>query len=392
VNSTERHARAVAAVRLDASGSSGTGATPNADPSVTSASKLGSSDSRPVPDRSRAVAMRALQSWRFARRLGVGLAILSAAVALATPALVAPAALAEPAPAKRSSGCGSPTVAGATTEMLDVAGTPRQFRLAVPSEPTGKRPLPLILNFHGAGANSGGADGQAVYSQLEEKGPARGFVVVTPNAGDPPVWGKLELNFSEASDANLAFTRALINNAKASLCIDAHRIYATGFSDGAGMSTYLGCKLSRQLAAIAPVSGVNLAEPCPHGKPTSVIAFHGTADPNVAYGGGPGALKGRPDRDLPSVEAAVQAWAQRAKCRATPTHQAIGTEVQRIAYRGCDRANAVVLYAVTGGGHTWPGSSIDAPMFGHTTQDINAADLILDFFSHHPAPAKNAKS
>jgi hypothetical protein len=41
-------------------------------------------------------------------------------------------------------------------------------------------------------------------------------------------------------------------------------IYATGFSDGAGMSTYLGCKLSRQLAAIAPVSGVNLAEPCPH--------------------------------------------------------------------------------------------------------------------------------
>jgi hypothetical protein len=38
-----------------------------------------------------------------------------------------------------------------------------------------------------------------------------------------------------------------------------------------------------------------------------------------------------------------------------------------------------------------PGS-FDLPMFGHVTQDINAADLILDFFSHHPAPAKNAKS
>jgi polyhydroxybutyrate depolymerase len=48
------------------------------------------------------------------------------------------------------------------------------------------------------------------------------------------------------------------------------------------------------------------------------------------------------------------------------------------------------LYAVTGGGHTWPGS-FDVPMLGHTTQDINAADLILDFFSHHP-PSKNAKS
>ena len=56
-------------------------------------------------------------------------------------------------PAKGSPGCGSPAVTGATTEMLDVAGAARQYRLAVPSEPTGKRPLPLILNFHGARSN-----------------------------------------------------------------------------------------------------------------------------------------------------------------------------------------------------------------------------------------------
>jgi len=249
--------------------------------------------------------------------------------------------------------------------------------------------MPLILNFHGGGAND---VFHATYSQLEEKGPARGFVVITPNAGDPPFWGKLELSSFEASDANFAFTRALIDNAEASLCIDTHRVYATGWSEGAGMSAYLVCKLNRQFAAIAPVSGVNDAEPCPHGKPMSVIAFHGTADPNVAYGGGPGALKGRPDSDFPSVETAEEAWARRAGCRTKPARQSIGTEVQRIAYRGCDGANAVVLYAVTGGGHTWPGSNIDLPMNGHTTQDINAADLMLEFFSHHPPPSKNAKS
>ena len=157
------------------------------------------------------------------------------------------------------------------------------------------------------------------------------------------------------------------------------------------MSTYLGCKLSRQLAAIAPVAGVNLAEPCPDGKPMSVIAFHGTADANVAYGGGPGAVINRPDRDLPSVDTAVQAWAQRADCRTKPSSRAIGTEVERSAYRGCRGATGVELYTVTGGGHTWPGS-LDVPMLGHTTQDINATDLILDFFSHHPPPAKNARS
>jgi polyhydroxybutyrate depolymerase len=293
-------------------------------------------------------------------------------------------------PAKRSSGCGSPAVAGTTTEMLDVAGAPRQYRLAVPSESTGKRPLPLILNFSGGNSND---VGQAVYSQLEEKGPARGFVVITP-LSPPPAWGIAAAagrEFFEATDADLAFTSALIDNAKASLCIDAHRVYATGYSAGAAMSAYLGCKQSRQIAAIAGVAGVNIGLPCPHGKPISVIAFHGTADANVAYGGGPGAVPGRPDIDLPSVETAVQAWAERAGCRTKPARQAIGTEVQRIAYRGCARGAGVVLYAVTGGGHTWPGTTIDVPMFGHTTQDINAADLMLDFFSRHP-PTKNAKS
>src|SRR4029453_18354000 len=241
-----------------------------------------------------------------------------------------------------SAGCGSPVVAGTTTEMLDVAGAPRQFRLAVPSEPTGKRPLPLILNFHGSGSNE---VAQAVVSQLEEKGPARGFVVVTPNAGDPPKWNvppgpTSTQGLVGPSDANLAFPNALVKNAAARLCIDMSRVYATGLSNGAAMATSLGCKLSPRPAAIAPAAGVNFAEPCPHGKPMSVIAFHGTADANVAYGGGPGALRGRPAVDLPSVEAAGQAWAQRAKCRATPTHQAIGTEVQRIASRGCAPANA----------------------------------------------------
>jgi polyhydroxybutyrate depolymerase len=292
---------------------------------------------------------------------------------------------AQGAPARRSSGCGSPAVAGTTTETLNVADAPRQYRLAVPSEPTGKRPLPLILNFHGARSND---VAQAVVSQLEEKGPARGFVVITPlsNLGE---WSKPEFKFFEPSDANLAFTRPLIDAAAANLCIDKHRVYATGLSDGAGMSAYLGCKMSRQLAAIAPVAGVNLAEPCPHGKPMSVIAFHGTADASVAYGGG--AVPGRPAMDVPSVETAVQAWAQRAGCRTKPVSQAIGTEVQRITYRGCDRANAVVLYSVTGGGHTTPGS-VDVPRNGHVTQDINAADLMLEFFSQHPPPSKNTKS
>ena len=54
-------------------------------------------------------------------------------------------------------------------------------------------------------------------------------------------------------------------------------------------------------------------------------------------------------------------------------------------YRGCDRReDGRVLYSVTNGGHTWPGS-LDVPRLGHVTDDVNAADLILDFFDDAPA-------
>ena len=189
-------------------------------------------------------------------------------------------------------------------------------------------------------------------------------------------------------DNNLAFTSALIDNAKASLCTDTRRVYATGFSSGAAMSAYLGCKLTRQIAAIAPVAGINLVAPCPHGKAMSVVAFHGTADPEVVYEGGPAVCC--PNIDLLSVDAAVRAWAQGADCATQPSRKSIGTQVERIAYRGCDKSTDVVLYKIANGGHNWPGS-FELDDLGIPTQDINAADLILDLFAHHP-PSKNAKS
>ena len=313
------------------------------------------------------------------RSISLGVRVLVAAALVGAWVTAASVSPAEPAPAGRASDCESSAMPGASTQTIDVQGVPRQYRLAVPSEPTGKRRLPLILNFHGGGRNDAL---HANYSELEDKGPARGFVVITPNAGSPPSWGAgPDVRFAEVRDNNLAFTSALIDNAKASLCIDTHRIYATGLSNGGGMSGYLACKLSRQVAAIAPVAGVNVGAPCPHGKPMSVVAFHGTADPEVAYEGGP---------LVPTVDAAVDAWAQGAECRTKPSRKSIGTQVERIAYRGCDGSTGVVLYKVANGAHNWPGS-FELDDLGLPTQDINAADLILDFFVHHP-PSKHAKS
>jgi len=50
-------------------------------------------------------------------------------------------------------------------------------------------------------------------------------------------------------------------------------------------------------------------------------------------------------------------------------------------YGGCDHGLAATLYTIEGGGHTWPGGTVDLTQFGGTTHTISATDLILDFFS-----------
>ncbi|MFQ5931897.1 MAG: polyhydroxybutyrate depolymerase, partial [Nitrospiraceae bacterium] len=60
-----------------------------------------------------------------------------------------------------------------------------------------------------------------------------------------------------------------------------------------------------------------------------------------------------------------------------------GTRVRRESYRDCSGGAEVILYAVEGGGHTWPGSGFSSPSLGRTSQDISATELINGFFSGH---------
>jgi polyhydroxybutyrate depolymerase len=280
-----------------------------------------------------------------------------------------------------SPGCATAPTAGVTVETVDFDGTPREYRLAVPAA-AADEPLGLILNFHGYSSN---AIQQAVYSELEEKAPARGYVVVTPEGtGEPAFWNIIGL---EAPD-DVAYVDALIDAVGARLCIDPRRVYSTGMSNGGGMSSHLGCRLSDRLAAIAPVAGVNLMfEDCPKGKGVSVVAFHGEADGVVPYEGGGINLGGIEPRSFPAVEDAVALWSRRARCRRNARTEEISEHVVLTDYSGCRRGTDVQLYSVTDGGHTWPGS-LDVPRLGAVTDEIDAADLILDFFDDHRRPRR----
>lgn len=307
---------------------------------------------------------------RWARRT---LALTGGAVLTATFA-TGPATAGVVTGTATSTGCAQPAAPGTTTRSIQFGSTARRYRLAVPS---GAGPFGLVLNFHGYGSD---AVEQAAYSQLEQQGPADGFVVATPQGtGGTPFWNILP---NLASPDDVAYTGQLIDHLEQTLCVDPTRVYATGISNGAGLSTLLGCRLAGRLAAIAPVSGINLVAACPSGTPLSVMAFHGTRDPVVPYNGGP---LSRQLGSLPTtpVPAAVASWARRDHCQTKPTTTHVGSEVTETNYPGCTAGTQVILYSILGGGHTWPGSPFTVPSLGLLTHQISATDLMLAFFRHH---------
>jgi len=258
--------------------------------------------------------------------------------------------------------------------VLLSGGTVRHYLLRLPAGARAERPAPLVLNFPGLAE---APSWQELLTDMTAAARLRGMAVVYPegvgwswNAGS--CCGRA---WVEGLD-DVRFVRELVEQLEQEHCLDRRRIYATGMSNGGLFSYRLACEASDLVAAIAPVAAVEVVERCAPTRPVPVLAFHGTDDFVVRYGGGLWSL--------PSTTASVDRWARRDRCAVGPGAQAYSRgEVQCIAEAGCAEHSDVVLCAVRGGGHTWPGGAY-VPWLGHTTPDLDATSAILDFFLAHP--------
>ncbi len=275
------------------------------------------------------------------------------------------------APASPAS-CSSPQPAPTGPITITSGGSPRTYLLSVPSPPP-KTPARLIVNLHGAGSN---AQQQAVYSGLATKGPARGFVVVTPDAtGQPKQWNVV----GQTTADDVTFIHDLLADVAQRACVDTTHVYATGLSSGAAMSSLLACKDGERFTTIAPVSGVVfLPFECAEGPPVNVIAFHGTSDFVLPYNGG--SVFGGGGLSYPGAPRGWPAGLIANACTATPDQRAVSAHVTLEQWPRCAQGATVEIYVIDGGGHTWPGA-FPVPLLGATTTEINATDIILDAFS-----------
>jgi polyhydroxybutyrate depolymerase len=276
----------------------------------------------------------------------------------------------------------------------------RTFIIYIPSSYDKTVQLPLVIALHGRGAN-GASMIILTHKGFNKMADNDGFIMVYPDG--------IELNWNdgrmdeEANDRahrenidDVGFLSALIDSMIKDYNIDPKRVYVTGISNGAIMSYRLACELSDKITAIAPVDGniPNLLVPeCSPSEPVSVLAINNTDDPLVPFEGGYiyGIRKINLGKVL-SVNESIEFWVDRNKCSVTPDvteepdmDPKDGTRVIRKQYVNGIEGTEVILYAVDGGGHTWPGGFqyLPAGIIGKTCRDFDANEVIWSFFKKH---------
>lgn len=237
---------------------------------------------------------------------------------------------------------------GVVNYRLTSGGREREYRLFVPDSYDGEARLPLMLNLHGTGND---AAQQAEDSGMESLAREEGFIVIGLQ-GFQNSWNVL-MNDPNAVD-DVQYTSDVLSDALQKVCVDERKVYATGFSGGARMSSRLACNLSERIAAIAPVSGIRWTAPC-NGRAVPVVTFHGLADPQNTYAG-----MARADEWVESVEDALAGWANHNGCDEARNETPEVNLVSVYSYGNCADGADVVLYRIAGLGHTWAKSEIDA--------------------------------
>ncbi len=278
-----------------------------------------------------------------------------------------------------TTGCGkaSPVAAGSTADLtLTSGGLQRTYRLHVPTTYNLDRETPLVLDIPGHGETALQQEHYSAYSALADQ---QNFLVVYPQGVVGPDgklgWATYGKNDPTVND--VLFFSDLLTAVQQQWCVDARRIYATGISNGGGMTNLLACQMAGRITAFAPVAAAIYPIPggCHPARPVPYLEFHGTSDPLVRYTGNT-VLQFLP------VMQTMQDWATRDGCSSGPSTFFQQADVTGFEWTNCQGGVIVQHYRIAGGGHTWPGAIIPTPL-GATTHTISATTLGWQFFQRY---------
>lgn len=240
-----------------------------------------------------------------------------------------------------------PITGFAQSLKMQFGGVARTYILHVPTGAPANPPLMFVLCGHGMTGAQQESDTKMDGIADREK-----FIVVYPDA--------IAMNWDQAGDSDFKYFVALIDTIDAKYHIDRNRVYAAGFSQGAGMTHGVGCGYADKFAAIAPTSG-NIPATCKPARAIPMFLTFGTKD--IA---------------TPAVFMnSASTWASLDGCPATPTvmrpYPATNSNslVTRITWSPCKNGTEVIADSIKDGPHEWP---------MNTTTKVNNSEEVWSFF------------
>ena len=260
------------------------------------------------------------------------------------------------------------------THAIEFGGTTREYVLHTPTGYDPAQSYPLMIVYHGHGGEGSNMIQKTGFNDVSD---THGFLVAYPSAvnGD---WQP------DGTNNDIEFTQAVVSDIQNRYSVNSAKIYATGFSEGAGMSQRVACRLATQFAGIGSVAhGIHqdVADTCDPALPITVVTFHGTAD--ESYWGGTktgGAV-------LLSASSTAQFFADKNSCVNPPQSEEFpdrlsdGTNVTDTKewWSSCADGTSVTFYTITNGEHHWPGGVNDPTTV--SSLDLDASEVTWQLLS-----------
>lgn len=286
------------------------------------------------------------------------------------------------------------------SDRVVVDGLNRSYYVFVPSTYRSSSATPVMLVFHGLKMS---AESMTAVTGFNGVAKRNNFIVVyCQSVGSQ--WND-GMKASNGVD-DIKYVQELLKSLEKKVNIDRRHVFSVGLSNGGYFSQMLASSLPGQIAGFASVASTameqGLANPS-SSKAVPAVFFIGTNDPLVNWADGKTRDPGRYGDKLGghkidpsfyklaryggwmSPEDMVNYWTKRNRCSDSGRVSMMpdksredGMRVEKTEYGS--RGNAVFLYKIIGGQHSWPGALNLPGGKVRSCQDIEASELIWQFF------------